>query len=289
MMVRLVWSVFIVLFLATSLLPSAAGGANFIETLKQGSIDWTNRIIEAIGESKYPKGSPKSRARSLAKNLAMQKARENLLSIILDIPMDSNRSVSHFITNDKGKLKRLILLIKRAEIADISFPEGNKARVTLSMKFNDDLAELILPEYIRKIKSITRTAACSKRPKDSHTGILIDCNGIDFKPCLIPRIVNEKKEEIFGPAYVSRECVSKEGMVKYVLAPDKRIKGLWLGPRVLSIQALRVVKDNPTIVVLTNSDAETLRGDPTNLSLFHDCKVVFVLGRVHSKIERNKR
>ena len=284
MMVRLSKSVLITILLIISLWPVAGSGANFIETMKEGSIDWTNRIVEAIGQSKYPKAPSKTRARSLAKMLAIQKARDNLLSIILHIPMDSNKRVSDYIGSDQRKLQRLIWFVKRAEIADISFPNKDTVRVTLSMKLDDGLAELILPEYIRKIKFIRRTAACSDKAKNHYTGILIDCSEIDYKPCLIPRIVNEKNEEIFGPAYVSRECVINEGMVKYVVAPDKRIKDLWLGPRVLRIQALRVVKDNPTVIVLTNSDAETLRADPTNLLLFRNCKIVFVLARGKDKM-----
>jgi len=270
-------ALFVVLFSGILVMPSPAKGSNFIQRLQNGSIDWTNRIVEAVAYCSYPEGIEVSRARSLAKTNAIDRARNNLMSIVLNIPLDGNKLVGEILKNDPEKLRKLSFFVNKAEMATISFPQNKGVRVTLSLKLSDEVAELILPKYIKKIKPITTVASSSKRPTDSYTGILIDCRTIGFRPCLIPRVVNEKGEEVFGPAYVSRERVTDEGMVKYVAGPDERIKDLWLGKRVLNIKALRVLKENPSVVVLVNSDAELLRGDPANLSLFRDCKVVFML------------
>ncbi len=274
----------VIFLLAVGLVPAIGRGANFVERSRYGSIDWTNRIIEAVGQSTFPKyEGTKPRARSLAKKLAIQKARKNLLSIIMAITMDSGRSVSDFIKGDKERLIKLTSLVKSAELANLSFVGKDTVRVTLSLRFNGPVADLILPDYIKRIRPIIKMGSCTTNPKSSYTGILIDCSEISFKPCLVPRIINEKEEEIFGPAYVSRDCVTREGMVRYVKGPDKRINTLWLGKKILKLKALRVLRGNPNIVVLTNSDAESIRANPVNLLLFHDCKVVFVLGKRPSK------
>ncbi len=268
--------------------PVTGSGANLVQKLRHGSIDWTNRVIEAIGQSNYPEGDEDPRARSLARNMAIKKARDNLLSIIMDLPLDSNKPVSHFIMGDKERLEKLMSFIRHAELAKVTFGQDKQVKVTLSIKFSGPLAELILPEYIKKIEPLIKIRGCTKNSNNFYTGILIDCSEIDFQPCLIPRIVNEKGEEVFGPAYVSRDCVSKGGMAKFVVAPDKRINALWLGNKILSLKALRVSVANPNIVVLTNSDAETIRANPLNLSLLHDCKVVFVLGKTAGKRQRGR-
>jgi len=268
---------FMVLFSWLLFVPGAAKGSNFIQMLQKGSIDWTNGIVEAVAYCGYSEGIEVSRARSLAKINAINRAKKRLLSIILNLPLDGKTLVGEILKGNSEKLGKLNLFVNKAEMASISFPHNKGVRVTLSLKLNNEIAELILPSYIKNIKPITTVGPCLKKSIDSHTGILIDCRKIGFKPCLIPRVVNEKGEEVFGPAYVSRDRVTKGGMVRYVAGPDERINKLWLGPRVLSFQALRVLKTNPSVVVLVNNDAEVLKSDPSNLSLFRDCKIVFML------------
>ena len=268
----------VILFILIAGWPSSGQTSNLIQQVSNGRIDWTNRIIEAVGRSTYPaNANDKAQARSIAMSQAVRVARENLITIIKNIPLESKILVSDFLDSHHSRLTSLVSYIKRTGQVDILFEDKGEVKATLSLKFNGPLADLFLPEHIKVIKQIKRSASCPKEPKKTYTGIIIDCSGIGFKPCVIPKIVNERKEEIFGPAYVSRECVVKQGMVKYVVPPDSRIKKLWGGPNPLVLKALRVIKGTPTIVVLTNSDAELIRDEPRNLELFHHCRVVFLI------------
>ena len=258
--------------------PQEASSANFIQKLDNGQIDWTNRIIEATGSSSYIKMSGNEpQARSIAKCQAIEAARDNLLSILKSLPLDSGKSVGDFLVNDRRRSEALLPYLKKAEAADIWFGSEGKVKVTLSLRFDGELGELLIPDYIKTIEPITQVVSPNGKVTEAYSGILIDCRAIGFKPCMIPRIVNERKEEIFGPAYVSRECVVRDGMVKYVAGTDSRVKELWLGSRPLVLKAFKVLEGMPTIVVLTNADAELIRSEPSNLELFHHCKVVFLL------------
>ncbi|RLB85168.1 MAG: hypothetical protein DRH15_03765 [Deltaproteobacteria bacterium] len=265
----------LVTFLA---MPKGAIPANLVERVEGGQVDWTNRVIEATGINHCPdKKANEAQARSLARHRAIETARENLLAIIKRIPIDSDKLVSDMLDNDQQRAEALRPYIKKAEVADISYDSKRKVRVTLSLRMDGKVADILLPAYIKTIEPIMQKISSNNNGCKKYTGIVIDCRGIGFRPCLIPRIVNEKNEEIFGPAYVSRECVINGGMVKYVSGPDSRVKNLWLGPKPLVLKALRLIKEKPTVVVVTNADGEILRGDPNNLELFHDCKVVFIL------------
>lgn len=258
--------------------PRFASSANVVQTIKHGQIDWTNRIIEAAGVAYCDRTNPdQAQARAVAKRKATERARSSLLSVIKAIPIDSSATVSSWLTRDSSKLESLLPYLKKAELADISFGKRDEVRVTLSLRFDGKLADLLLPEYIKKIEPITQSGSSGQSMRDGHTGILLDCRGIGFKPCLVPRIVNERNEEVFGPAYVSRECVVKGGMVKYLAGEDSSTERMWVGQRPLRLKALRVLKNMPCVVVLTNADAERLRGDPANFRLFHNCKVVFLV------------
>ncbi|RLB17407.1 MAG: hypothetical protein DRG63_03825 [Deltaproteobacteria bacterium] len=259
-------------------LPAMAFAQNYIQVLKFGKIDWTNLIVEAVGEACFPPVTDsEAQARSVAKKAAVAAARANLLKLIKNIPVDSRSKVGDWTEASEGKLKRLLWSDKGAEIVNIAFSDQKEVRVIVAVKLSADLGEILLPPSIRKISPIVQPSSPPMKKNKEHTGLILDCRGIGFRPCLIPRIVDEHGEEVFGPVYVSREYVVRKGMVKYVKPPDSRIRKLWLGQRPLTLKALRVLKDRPTVVMVTNADAEKIRSDPRNVRLFQKCRVVFLV------------
>lgn len=259
-------------------LPIMVFAQNYIQVLKFGKIDWTNLIVEAVGEASFPTvADTEAQARSVAKKAAVAAARENLFRLIKRISVDSHSKVGDLIGGNEDKLKRLLWSSRGAQIVNIAFSDQRKVRVTVAAKLSGGVGEILLPPSIRKIEPIMRPPSLATKKEKEHTGLLLDCKGIGLRPCLVPRIVDEHGEEVFGPVYVSREYVVRGGMVKYVKPPDSRITKLWLGQRPMRLKALRVLKDRPTVVMITNADAEGIRSDPRNVRLFQKCRVVFLV------------
>ena len=93
---------------------------------------------------------------------------------------------------------------------------------------------------------------------------------------MAPKIRDEKGQEVYGSAYVSREYAVQKGMSAYT----RDLKAAKKNPRVIDnpliVKGLRTMGSGKTDIVITNSDASRLRSDPKHLFFLKKCRVVIV-------------
>ena len=107
--------------------------------------------------------------------------------------------------------------------------------------------------------------------------MVVDARGIQAVPVLAPRVLDENLEEVFGPAYVSREFAVQRGMVSYTT-------DLWKAkfhPRVsdnpLIVRALKSLWPGRCEFIISNADAAKLRSASEHLLFMRECRVIIVL------------
>jgi len=115
------------------------------------------------------------------------------------------------------------------------------------------------------------------RSSEIFTGMVVDARNIQAVPVLAPKILDEKLEEVFGPAFVSREFAVQHGMVRYTT-------DLWKAkfhPRVshnpLIVKALKTILPGRCDFIISNADAAKLRSASEHLLFMRECRVVIVL------------
>ena len=285
---QLVKAFVITIFALISVSGNGAGLRSLVESKKNGIIDWTAGVIEARGI-----GIPVTYdAKSLAQREdllsdAISKAGHNLLETVVSLRINSRDRVIDIVENFPSIMTQLRDMAQKApELERLrKYQYDGSVEVWSQMSLSGGFAQLILPPEIRQIEPIKQVLKPSNparsrtrsRSRDIFTGMVVDARGIQAVPVLAPRVLDENLEEVFGPAYVSREFAVQRGMVSYTT-------DLWRAkfhPRVsdnpLIVKALKSLWPGRCEFIISNADAAKLRSASEHLLFMRECRVVIVL------------
>ena len=153
------------------------------------------------------------------------------------------------------------------------------------MSLSGGFSQLILPPEIRQIepiKQVFKTNSPSRlrtrsRSSDIFTGMVVDARNIQAVPVLAPRILDENLEEVFGPAYASREFAVQHGMVRYTTDLLKAKLHPRISVHPLIVKALKTILPGRCDFIISNADAAKLRSASEHLLFLRECRVVIVL------------
>lgn len=258
--------------------PSNLFAENYVEVAENGKIDWSNGIVEAVGVGAPPKNPINlAQARAMAKKAAIIAARQNLLETVMSVRIDSKMLIQNFVTRSDLIHTEFQRFIQHPQVVDISYLPNGQVKATVAIKLTGPFADMLLPKSIRDIHSVKQPKMPSKEEAKAHTGIVLDCRGLKIRPAIVPRIVDEDGNEVYGGKYVNRKFAVQKSMGGYV----RGLKAAQANPRVanspLTVKAIRPAKSGPSDIVISNSDADAIREDPRNLRILQECRVMIVL------------
>ncbi|MEJ2223200.1 MAG: hypothetical protein P8X80_20655, partial [Desulfobacterales bacterium] len=253
-----------------------------------GTIYWDRGVVEAIGISasvkkeaqKTPPNSPK--ALSEAKN----KARINLLETVKRIKINSNRSVGDIAAKNKTIMVQIKdMVYDAAEVEEFrKYMSDGSVEVLLKMNLRGGFTQLVLPEEIRQIESIKQIKRGANHAGDStnsvseaYTGLLVDARNIELQPALAFKILDENLQEVYGPAFVSREFVVQRGMAAYYNDIESAQSDPRISEKPLTVKALRTDYPSRCDIVISNADASKLKSASQHLLFLKESRVVIVL------------
>jgi hypothetical protein len=273
---------------------SAAGYGSdhrsLIEFKKNGNIDWTAGVVEAKGigvPSTYTYDAKPRANREEILTEAINKAGHNLLETIVSLRINSRSRVIDIVENYPSIMTKLRDMAHNApEIDNLRrYQYDGTVEVWSQMSLSGGFTQLILPPEIRQIEPIKQVlkpnspsnARTRVRSPDIFTGMVVDARGIQAVPALAPKVLDENREEVFGPAHASREFAVQHGMVRYTT-------DLWKAkfhPRVsdnpLIVKAIKSALPGRCDFVISNADAAKLRSASEHLLFMRECRVVIVL------------
>jgi len=263
---------------------------SLIEFKKNGAIDWTAGVVEAKGigvPATYTYNAKPQAQRGELLAEAINKAGHNLLETIVSLRINSQNRVIDIVENFPSIMTQLRDMARKAPELDRlrKYQYDGTVEVWSQMSLSGGFSQLILPPEIRQIepiKQVLKPNSPSKfqtrsRSSEIFTGMVVDARGLQAVPVLAPTILDENLEEVFGPAYVSREFAVQRGMVSYTA-------DLWRAkfhPRVsdnpLIVKALKTLWPGRCDFIISNSDAAKLRSASEHLLFMRKCRVVIVL------------
>lgn len=251
---------------------------NVTENFQDGRIDWSNGVVEAVGIGAPPANPANmAQARAMAKRAAVTVARRNLLEIVQGVRIDSRTVIKDFAVESDVIRTEVQGLLQNSQVVDISYMSDGSVEATVAMKLTGSFADLILPKSIRTIQPVQQPQTPGETKGDGFTGLVVDGRGLNIKPAMAPRILDEGGNEIYGSAYASREFAVQQGMAGYA----KDLTSAQTNPRVtdkpLVVKALKAADSGPSDIVVTNADGERIKGEPTNLGFLQKCRVMIVL------------
>ncbi|MEQ8203769.1 MAG: hypothetical protein ABRQ31_08295, partial [Smithellaceae bacterium] len=163
-------------------------------------------------------------------------------------------------------------------------PDGT-VEVRVRMPLHGNLAQVVIPASLEKRKnlkpgeppSVPQPVAATPAPLQVYTGLIVDARGLQARPAMLPRILDEDGKEVYGTANVDRECAVSQGMSGYArdLAAARSNQRVTENP--ITIKGLRTGGAGSADIVISNADARQIRASAENASFMKKCRVMIVL------------
>lgn len=275
------------------LMPSVPWGADFrslLELKENGTIDWHDGVVEAKGigvPASYPFYGESYVLGQEIISEALNISRHNLLETIVNIRINSDHRVIDIVENYPSVMLQLKEMVRQAqEVENLrKFLSDGSIEIWSRMHLHGGFSQLILPPEIRQIEPLKQVTS-TKNPKASRkhlpfseifTGLVVDSTGLRAMPVMAPRILDEDLEEVFGPAYASREFAVQWGMVSYAIDVRDAEDNPRISENPLIVKALKTSSPGNCDLIISNADAAKLRRSSEHLVFLKECRVVIVI------------
>ena len=94
---------------------------------------------------------------------------------------------------------------------------------------------------------------------------------------MVPKILDENGKEVYGSMNVDKEFVVQQGMSGYA----RDLTAAQSNPRVtnnpVSVKGIKTEGQGRTDIVISNADADKIRGAADNMTFLKKCRVMIVL------------
>jgi hypothetical protein len=98
-----------------------------------------------------------------------------------------------------------------------------------------------------------------------------------LQPAMVPLIVDEEGEVVYGPAFASRDYAEEKGMASYMRNFASAKNHPRVGPRPLGVKGICTLKARPCDIMISQEDAAKIRRLASNLGFLHQCRVLVVV------------
>lgn len=268
----------------------AATSSSLVQMVDTGCIDWSAGIVRVtwVGFPVATDDDPPGNLPAVALERARQMAQARLMTIINAIRINAALRVADRMDRSTAFRDGLITLRRNATVARQEYLANGNVEIALIMHLTGGFAQLTLPEEIRQVDSVTtmnpdgpiaqiNPTAADVTQEGAHTGLILDATGIGASPSMVPVVVDEAGEVVYGPAFVSREFVVSRGMCGFTTSlaaarDDKRVGG-----HPIIVKAIRTHSTGTTDLVIANTDAARLRSSVMHLGFMKACRVIIVM------------
>ena len=267
----------------------------------KGRVNWSAGYVEATGIGAPPEryyGKPQ--ARPMALRAAQVDAYRNLLEVVQGVRVDSETEVRDYTTTSDTIRAKVEGLVKGAQIVKRDYLSDGTVEVTLRMPLYGEFANTVLPlpkpakpeeppvapaaptPPAPPVEPVTPAGPQVVSPPPApaaevYTGLVVDARGVQLRPTMKPRIIDESGKEVYGYMMVDQNYANQQGISSY----SKDLTAAQNNPRVtnnpLTVKALRAEGPTKGDVVISTADASKIEGAAENLSFLKKCRVMIVL------------
>lgn len=240
-----------------------------------GKIDWSEQTLYAGGIGKIDDAAPDvSVARGNCISEAKSNARKNLAETVYAMNLNGETDIGNLLKTSTSINEKVLKSLDASRQMGIPiFITNGTCEIIIGTKFTGGLSDTILPN-----NKYFGGASVPNGAKRNYTGLIIDARDIDVTAALLPKIVDEIGNTVYGASYISREKAVESGAVIYMdsmeLAGKKKDR---IGENPLVIRASRVSGGKKTDIVISNGDAARLRETNMDFGFLRDARVIVVI------------
>jgi hypothetical protein len=270
-------------------------GSQWTQIIEQmgdkGKINWTEGYIEALGIGAPPDrymGRPN--ARPLALRAAKIDAYRNLLEITKGVRVDSTTVVKDFTVESDVINAQVEGLVKGAKVVNQEYMSDGTVEVIIpkALDRRREMAPPVIPPAAPAASVPTEPVPAEPVPATPvpaapalegvvYTGMVIDARGLQARPAMSPKVLDENGKEVYGSMNVEREYAVQQGMSGY----SRDLTAAQSNPRVtnnpVSVKGIKTEGPGKSDIVISNADAEKISGTSENLNFLKKCRVMIVL------------
>jgi len=274
-------------FIITLLIPllvvlSSTGLAgSLVEKLPSGQIDWSRLIVEAEGHGlPDPEMHGAATARKKAADEAERRAYRNLLDTVMAVRLLGDKTIAQQFSQKDAVLSKIEDILNSAKTVSTRYLSDGTIIKHMAFPLTGALAQLILPENIVSIESQEAGNTSDNSDRDAYTGLVVNARGLNLKPALCIKILDEQGEPVYGPALISREYAVQNGVCSYMIqtkAEDGDMKKR-VGKSPMIVRAIRVIGPGASDLAISNTDASRIRATVSHLLFLRRCRVMILCG-----------
>ena len=265
-----------------------------------GHIDWENRVIYAIGDGVMPPDaiSP-AQARVRAKRAAIDVAYSRMIEMANGVRVDTESTTRNFVNLNMVVKTRVTAMAKNAEVEEIKqFDDGSfQVRMKMPMDGAEGLSASLLPTQMNKVRKVrvishtkkgtissTSVTSSSEAVQETttekalnYTGLIIIAKGLDAKPAMYPRILDESGESVYDVASANPNATIEEGLTGYRKSIDAAKQVARVGNNPLIIKATKISGKYNADIIVADSDAHKIFQADSKGGILGEAKVVVVI------------
>ncbi len=262
-----------------------------LSVFAQGEVDWERRVVRAVGIGAPNPNAPnmavkRAGAIRAAKLVALRELGETVKGMYLS----GKTKVENFVTtNDEIGAQFEGILKSFRMIGGPKYFDDGSVEVTVEMSIDGDLANLTMPKSefkeensLQPTENFNNTQTGSESTTTTQnsgifTGLIINCQEVNLRPALAPKVIDEDGREVYGTANVSREYAVQQGMMGYLKDLQKAAGNTRVGANPYQIKAINSSGTNKADIVISNADAQKVRELGSKLNFLRECRVIAVL------------
>jgi hypothetical protein len=260
-----------------------------------GNINWSAGYIEAVGIGAPPERFiGKIQARPMALRAAELVAKRNLLEITKGVRIDSTTLVKDFVVESDVINSQVEGIVKGATVVKQDYMSDGSVEVTVRMPLLGDFSSAIMPKVLEKkpiarpqppappVQTAPEGRSYTSEPRKPssgavYTGMVVDARGMQTRPAMSPKILDENGQEVYGSVIVEREFAVQQGMSGYARDLTSAQGNQRVTNNPLTVKAIRAQGAGKSDIIISNADAAALRSAADNLSFMKKCRVMIVL------------
>ena len=264
-----------------------------VESRDRGRINWTRGTMQASGIGRPPeKYYDTPHVSPIALRAAQVDAVRNLLKVAQTVRIDATVTVDDVIVASDVIMSKVEGMVDNARLVKREYLSDGTVKVVIEMLFYGGFAQLVLPQDIKHVELIKPLAPASPAagptssvssgidsipPSEIFTGLVVDARGLAITPAMVPKILDENNQAVYGSAFVSREYVVQQGMAEYIRDLPAALISDRVADHPLTVKGLRTGGTIPTDIVISNSDAAKLRSVSDHIGFLKKCRVIIVV------------
>ena len=277
MIKKLFFVLTLVLLLMFSVFGYTDNSKDVIELKENGSINWSRGVVQAKGIGIPPtKLSGDSNARTEALTDAKLNASHETLKIIKELRINGTTVVGDYAIQEPAIMSKIENMVNNAKVVKKEYLTDGTVKIEMEVNLRGGFAQLILPKEIKPLDSI-KLVTMNKTSTPVFTGLVVDAKGLGVKPVMVPKIIDENNQEVYGSAFVSREYAVQQGMSGYSRDLKESLKEKRVSDYPLVVKGLKTSGPGHSEIVISNADASKLRGISESLYFMKKCRVIIVI------------